>query len=91
MSFEIVLPLQNEFALEASGNVLDRVNDLVKQIFEKAVDLLRDNLPDWPVVEAAVELAYNTYVRPLSIPNFIDNLILKALLEKVKEFYNKLD
>ena len=74
----------------AMGGPFDTVNDLVQRILAKAKDLLSDNLPPWEVVEAAVVTAYDLYVRPLSLPNFLDNMVLKALVREVKKFYDSL-
>lgn len=88
--FEILL---DQPALESSGassGVIDRVNDLFQQILERASALLKDNLPPWPVVETAVRAAYDLYIRPLSIPNFIDNILCNSLVHEVKKVYDRL-
>lgn len=74
----------------AAGSLMDRVNALVRQLIEKAEQLLKDNLPPWETVEAGVTAAYDRFIRPLSIPNFIDNIILKGVLTQVKKIYDEL-
>lgn len=88
MSFEIVIA-EEVSTLEASVGVLERVKRLMQQILAELRRLLVGNLPPWPTVEAAVTLAYATYIRPLSIPDMIDDIFLKALLTKAKEVYGK--
>lgn len=73
--------------LEASVGVLERVKRLMQQILAELRRLLVGNLPPWDAVEAAVTAAYGLYIRPLAIPDMIDDILLKALLAKAKEIY----
>lgn len=82
--------LLDETRAVAMGSVLDTVNDLFQRILAKAKELLTDNLPEWSIVEAGVRAAYDLYIRPMSIPNFIDNILINALVREVKKFYDSL-
>ena len=85
--FEIRL---DETRAVAMGGVMETVSDLFQRILEKARELLTDNLPPWDVVQAGVRAAYDLYIRPLSIPNFIDNILVNALVREVKKIYDSL-
>ena len=83
----------DEAVMESAGSGamgLSRVDELMQRIVAKAKELLQDNLPPWPIVEAAVKTAYDTYIRPLAIPNFIDNILSAALVREVKKLYDQL-
>lgn len=69
---------------------MDAVNSLFQQILEKARELLVANLPEWPIVEAGIRAAYNLYIRPRALPDFIDNVLCDALVYQVKRFYDSL-
>lgn len=81
--FEIRL---DETRAVALGSVLD----LLQRILERAKEMLQDNLQPWDAVEAGVRAAYDLYVRPLSIPNWIDNFLVNALVREVKKVYDSL-
>lgn len=83
--FKIVLPSQ----ASVTGS-FEAVASLYQQILDKAIELLKDNLPPWEVVEAAVRAAYDSYIRPLALPNILDNILCNALVDQVKKIYDQL-
>jgi hypothetical protein len=72
-----------------SAPVLERIKKLLQAILAEVHKMLVGNLPPWPIVEAGVTAAYNQYVRPLGIPDFLDDILLKALLSKAEEIYGE--
>jgi hypothetical protein len=85
---EFVIEIAEEVStLEAPVSVLERVKQLMQKILAELRRLLVGNLPPWPTVELAVTAAYAAYIRPLAIPDMIDDILLKALLAKAKEVY----
>jgi hypothetical protein len=85
----VILVEEDASILEAPVSVLERVKRLIQKILAELERLLVGNLPPWPEVEDAVTLAYATFIRPLSIPDMIDDIFLAALLTKAKEVYAK--
>lgn len=69
--------------------VLERIKRLMQAILAEVRKMLVGNLPPWPDVEEGISAAYNQYIRPLSIPEFLDDILLKALLSKAKEIYTE--
>lgn len=90
---DFVIDINDGGVLEATGAPQDKLveaNSLMKRILAKAEELLQGNLPPWPVVEEAVITAYNTFVRPLSILNFLNNALCNTLIREVKKTYDSL-
>lgn len=69
---------------------MEAVDSLFQQILAKARELLANNLPAWNVVEAGIRDAYNLYIRPLALPDFIDTMICNALVYEIKQIYDSL-
>ncbi len=99
MSDGFVIRLDEVSALQSTRAVpvampgfvdMEAASSLYQQILKKALELLAANLPPWGVVETAIRAAYDLYIRPLSIPNFIDNRICDALVAEIKQFYQSL-
>lgn len=67
--------------------VMERIKLAMQAILAKLKLMLKGNLPAWSVVEVAVVTAFNQYIRPMSIPDWIDDILLKALIGKAKEIY----
>jgi hypothetical protein len=74
-------------ALESAVSVPERIKRYMLAILAELRRLLVGNLPPWPTVEAAVIVAYNATIRPMALPDMIDDIFLKALLTKAKEVY----
>jgi hypothetical protein len=77
-------------AFGAGAWKMERFSDFFQRILDRASQMLMENLPAWSVVEAGVRLAYDTYMRPLEIPNFIDNILVEALVREVHKIYDSL-
>ena len=77
----------NTLGMVDSVPVLEQIKRLMQAILAEVRKMLVDNLPAWPAVEAGITAAYDQYIRPLSIPDFLDDILLKALLSKAQEIY----
>lgn len=90
MSEGFVIRLDEEssaLGMVDSVSVLERIKRLMQAILAEVRKMLVGNLPPWPTVEAGITAAYDQYIRPLSIPEFLDDILLKALLSKAEEIY----
>jgi hypothetical protein len=82
----------SEFKIEIAEEVSDvslpeKIKRYMLAILAELRRLLVGNLPPWETVEAAVVAAYNTTIRPMALPDMIDDIFLAALLTKAKEVY----
>lgn len=81
----------------SSATGWEKVKLFIDLIERKALDLLRQSLPEWEVVEAELKRAYDTYVRPIDIPYVpnvvegkVDDWLRDNLIEAVKKAYDSL-
>ena len=87
---EFVIQVAEEVsALESTESVSlpEKIKRYMLKILAELRRLLVGNLPPWETVEAAVIAAYNTTIRPMALPDMIDDIFLAALLTKAKEVY----
>lgn len=96
MAAEFKIVLQPEMKTGVS-DAWASIKQFCEDIVEKAKELLKKNVPEWPIVEAELRSAFDTYVRPIDIPrvpNFIEgkleDWLLETLIATIKDYYQKL-